>query len=202
MNYKRKKVYPERSRRAFTLIESLTVVFLSVVIVFSAYSIYLMSTKAYKKNSESAELTQNARIALERMSRDIRQSAEFVTVLPSTPTEFEPPSEIKFQDGHNLGPGLLPTEGKIQYITYKLVGTDLRRIISHYTFSDPDIWVLWSAVEGANFPTETITEDVVKAENVSLLQFWGNDLITMHLQVANNNNTYTFETKTLGRNVQ
>ncbi len=202
MNYKRKKVYREPSRRAFTLIESLTVVFLSVIIVTSAYGIYLMSMKTFTKNSASAELTQNARISLERMSRDIRQSSEFVTVLPTDPGSGTPPSEIKFQDGHIIG--LEESEEEIQYITYYLNGTDLHKKTSHYFFAtDPNIWVSWSTFdESENPPTESTDEDVVKAENISSLQFWGTNLVTINISVADSSTAYTFETKILGRNVQ
>lgn len=187
--------------QSFTLIEMLTVVFLSMVIIVAGYSLYVMSYKSYQRNSASAELTQNARIALERLSRDVRQAIEILNNLPEDPSAGTPPSEIKFQDGHNFWP---PANGKIQYITYYLSGTDLYRKMSHYAFpTNPDDWVLWSTLDDSGQPaTEYTDSDQIKAQNISSLQFWGKNIITVHLEVSNDTSTYTFETKSLARNIQ
>lgn len=192
-------------KKGFTLVEVLTVVFLSVIIVAAGYYLYLVSFRSFSKNSASAELTQNARIALERMSRDIRQSMDIVTALPESPEEGTVPSELKFQDGHNFW----PTAGSIQYITYYLQGNDLHRKVSHFAFPDaPNDWVLWSTIRGTPAHPESPTEisdpqdDVIKAQHITSVQFWGNQLVTIHLTVSDTKNTYEFETKTLGRNVQ
>ena len=185
---------------AFTLVEILTVVFLGALIILAAYTAYLISYKSYHRNSQSAELTQNGRIALERMTRDLRQAVELVTVLPENPGVGAPPAEIKFQDGHDYW----PTTGKIQYITYYLSGTDLYRKVSHYAFpSYPDDWVLWSTTgsEGT-LPTEYTDLNQIKAQNISQLQFWGEDVIIISFDVSDGTSTYSFETKVLGRNIQ
>ena len=190
----------QNSKRSFTLVEMLTVVFLASLIIIAAYSVYLISYKAYQRNSASSELTQNARIALERMSRDIRQAIEVLTALPADPESSTPPSALKFQDGHNVW----PAGGQIQYIEYYLAGTDLHRKLTHYAFpANPDDWVLWSTLDGeGTSPTEYTDSDQVKAENVTSLQFWGEETITINLEVSNGTITYPFQTKVLGRNVQ
>lgn len=186
-------------KKGFTLVEILTVVFLATLIIVASYTLYLISYQSYQRNSANAELTQNARIALERISRDVRQAVEILTDLPDDPGLGTPSSELKFQDGHNILEG-----GQIQYVTYYLSGTDLHRKISHYTFTtSPDEWVLWSTLnEGGNSPTEYTDLDQIKAEKISQLQFWGTQVITIHLAVSNDTNTFYFETKSLGRNVQ
>ena len=199
MNKIRNQKSEIRNRKAFTLVEILAVLFLSSLIVLSAYSIFLMSNKVYKRTYTSAELTQNARIALERMSRDLRQAMEILTTLPVDPGSGTPAIEIKFQDGH----GFLDNN-KIQYITYYLSGTDLHRKYSHFAFSiAPTEWVLYSAEDAlGNPPTEYTDSDQVKAENISLLQFWGQESqVTIHLSVADTTNSYTFETITYLRNI-
>lgn len=186
--------------KAFTLVEILTVVFLGALIILAAYTAYLISYKSYQRNSQSAELTQNGRIALERITRDLRQAVELVTVLPEDPGVGTPPAEIKFQDGHDYW----PTTGNIQYITYYLSGTDLYRKVSHFAFpSQPAEWVLWSTTgsEGT-LPTEYIDLNQIKAQNISQLQFWGEDVIIISFKVSNGTSTYSFETKVLGRNIQ
>ncbi len=195
-----------KNSKGFSLVEILAVVFLSTIIVAAGYYLYSVSIRSFTKNSASAELTQNARVALERMSRDIRQSVDIVTALPESPDPGPLPSEIKFQDGHNFW----PTAGSIQYITYSLSANhELHRKVSHFAFPDaPDDWVLWSTIRGTpahpEYPTEYSdpNDDVVKAEEITTLQFWGNQLVTINLTVSDNVNTYQFETKTLGRNVQ
>ncbi|MBM2821103.1 MAG: hypothetical protein HW405_863 [Candidatus Berkelbacteria bacterium] len=191
-----------------------TVVFLSVLVIIGGYGIYIISVKSYRYNTQYSELTQNARIALERMSRDIRQSMEIVTTLPPDPGSGTPPSEIKFQDGHNFWPGptssptplpsVSSTGGKIQYITYFLDWTDLHRKVSHYAFTaTPTEWVVWSAHDlGGNPPQEFADSDDIKSQMVTNLQFWGINNITIHLTVSDGTNTQVFETQSLGRNIQ
>src|SRR3989304_6475200 len=87
-------------KRAFTLVEILTAVFLGSIIIIAAYSVYLMSYKSYQRHAASAELTQNARIALERMTREIRQAKDITTILPADAGGA--PSAIQFQDGHGI----------------------------------------------------------------------------------------------------
>lgn len=185
-----------KQKKGFTLVEILTVVVLATVIIMAAYSVYLMSYESYKKQSASAELTQNARIALERMSRDIRQTNEVVTTLPELGTN-PGSSELKFQDGHT-------TTTQIQYLTYYLSGADLKRKVSHYYFpAYPDDWVTWSTKDGeGNFPLEQVDLDQVKAQNISSLQMWNNDVITLAITVSDGTSAYQFETKVLGRNIQ
>lgn len=182
-----------KKSRGFTLVEILTVVFLGSIIIIASHSIYLISYKSFKKNSASSELTQNARIALERTSREIRQAAEIETDLPIDPGVGTPPSAIEFQDGHDTS--------KIQYITYYLSGTDLHRELAHYSFAlTPDEWVPKSTVVDGNSPEKHSTDEI-KAEKISNLQFWGDQTITIRLSVSDGSSTYTFETKTLGRNI-
>ncbi len=188
-----------KRKKAFTLIEILMAVFLGSIIITAAYSVYLISYKSYKKNSANAELTQNARIALERISRDIRQAMDIVTDLPEDPSEGAPSQELKFQDGHDY-----TSTGQIQYVTYSLSGTDLYRKVSHYYFpAYPDEWVFWSTTdEDENPPEESTGPDQIKAQNISSLQFWGDQTITMRIEVSDDESTFTFETKTLGRNIR
>lgn len=182
------KLRISKKSKGFTLVEILTVVFLGTIIIIVSYTVYLMSYKSYQKNSVSSELTQNARISLERMSREIRQANEILTNLPENQTGA--PSEIKFQDGHVITP--------IQYIRYYISGTDLHREVSHYCLTPCTEWVPWSTQNA----DEYIDLDQIKAEKISSLQFWGEGVITLRLAVSDDQSTYTFETKTLTRNAQ
>ncbi len=189
-------------KKGLTLIEILVAMAISIVIIMASYEVYNISYKSYKKNYAMAELSQNARIALERMTRDIRQTMEILTDLPTTPDT--PETEIKFQDGHTY-----LTNGRIQYITYYLNGTNLNRKRSHYTFTipcetaDPSTWVLSSARDALEQPpAECDDEDSPRAEKITNLQFWGTSVVFINLTVSDGTNTYTYQTEALGRNVQ
>lgn len=186
-----------KQKKAFTLVEILTVVFLGSIIIMTAYSVYLMSYKSYKKQSASAELTQNARISLERMSRDLRQSPDIITPLPTDSQTST--SEIMFQDGHNLLAVPAPS-CEYQYITYKIDSNgNLIRFTSHYHLTDQSVCVKYD-------PNQSQLEhkdlEQTKAEKLSQLQFWGvKPTVTIHLEVSDNQTTYQFETKTTARNI-
>lgn len=192
-----------KKNKGLTLIEILVALSISMVIIIAAYEIYNISYKSYKRNFAMAELSQNARIALERITRDFRQTIELVSDLPETP-EGVPSSEIKFQDGHRY-----ITDGVIQYVTFYLSGTTLKRKVSHYTFVTPcetapsSTWVLHSTRDELGVEPGVCTdEDLPRAEKITNLQFWGTSVITINLTVSDGTNTYNYQTKAFGRNVQ
>lgn len=82
----------------FTSIEVVIVVIIFALIITVVYSVYNLSSRAYLEGENVAEITQNGRVILERISREIRQAREIVTELPEE--RINPPAEIQFQDGH------------------------------------------------------------------------------------------------------
>lgn len=82
----------------FTLSEMLIVVTIFILVIVAVYSVYALSQRSYLNGEEVAEITQNGRVILERVSREIRQAKEIITELPEE--RMDAPSEIKFQDGH------------------------------------------------------------------------------------------------------
>jgi type II secretory pathway component PulJ len=187
-----------KNKKGFTLLEILVAISLSFLLLEALYGVYITSYKSYTNSIAEAELNQNARIAMERITRDLRQTPEIVTVLPPNDTDpLNPsPSEIQFQDGHNTA--------KIQYIRYYLVNNDLNRQVIHYYFAtDVNTWVKWNALDQyGNPPKESIDEDTVRADKISSVQFYGTDLVNITIVAANQKNSYTYQTQTLGRNIQ
>jgi len=186
------------SKKGFTLIEIIVAIALSFILLGALYSVYLTSYRSYRNNVARAELNQNARIAMERITRDLRQTQEITTDLPPTNTDqLNPPStEIQFQDGHNTA--------KIQYIRYYFLNGNLRRQVIHYFFtSDINSWVKWNALDQFNnSPQTSIDEDTVRADKVTSIQFYGVDYVNIIITVSDQNGIYTYETQTLGRNIQ
>lgn len=186
-------------KKSFTLIEILIALIAGTILILTLYSVYVVNSKTYRTSVNQEELTQNARIALERMTRDIRQTFEVVTVLPPTATDQlnPPPSYIEFQDGHDIS--------KIQYIKYYLDGNNLKRQAVHYSFStDRNTWVKWNAQDQSGHAPDRIvdpTQDVIKADKVSSLKFYGDNVITVELTVSDSINTFNFQTDVWGRNI-
>ena len=85
-------------QKAFTLVETLVVVALFLLIMSTVYSIYMLNQKAYKESESLAELSQNGRVVMERVIREVRQAKKIMTVLPAGSEGA--PSEIQFLDGH------------------------------------------------------------------------------------------------------
>lgn len=188
----------KHTSKGFTLSEIVVVVTLSVLLFSSLYAVYITSFQSYRRNVNRAELDQNARISLERITRDLRQTNDIVTTIPPTDTDIlnPPPSHILFQDGHDTT--------KIQYIEYSLINGDLTREVIHYYFStDTATWVAWDALDQFNNPPlESIDETVIKANSIQSLQFFGSPTISIKLTVANSDTDLLYQTQTLGRNTQ
>lgn len=86
------------SHTGFSLAEMLIVISIFILIIVTIYSVYSLSQQGYLSGEEIAEITQNGRVVLERISREIRQAKEIITELPEE--RIDAPNEIKFQDGH------------------------------------------------------------------------------------------------------
>ncbi len=186
-------------KSGFTLIEITIAITIAIIIITAVYASFTMGEKVSRKSLQKAELAQNGRISLDRISREIRQTTEMVTLLPldkSDPSN-PPPSSIKFEDGH--------TE-YTRYITYYKDGTNLKRKISHYYFGDTDPpsdqWVVWNAEDSfGNPPTEKVDEDQTIAEYIDQLEFYGEKVINIDLTVQKNEDTIDFSTSAFGRNL-
>ncbi len=188
----------DKKNFGFTLVEILIAMAAATLVLIALYGVYIVNSRSYRRTIDQQELAQNARISLERMSRDIRQAERIVTELPPDDTDpmNPPPSQIQFQDGHETS--------KIQYIVYYLTDTNLKRQVKHYYFSSsPSTWVAWNAQdEFGNLPNEAVDEDAIKADKIQLVKFYGVKVITMELQVANTESTFDFKTDAWGRNIQ
>jgi hypothetical protein len=180
--------------KGLTLIETIVALGVTMTIILAAYTGYSAHQKAYQEGLIYVELAQNGRIALDRMSREIRQTPAIVTALP--PDQTQPAAtEIMFQDGHEAS--------KIQYISYYLDSTNLKRRLTHYYFpSEPDQWVPKdSQDEQGNPPISVIDEDNTIAENITSLGFYGEKVIHIDLILEKLNKKLDFQTAIWSRNL-
>jgi len=141
----------QMSKKGFTLIEITAAIAISLLLLLSLYSLYLLGYKSYEQQNDQREIIQNGRVVLNRLTRGIRQTQEIVSDLPES--EEGALSEIEFQDGHNIS--------FLHYIRYFLENNNLRRQIIVYCFeppcSDPSSYVFWNARdENENLPSQQI----------------------------------------------
>lgn len=169
-----------------------------VVVILLTGSIYSLAQKSYKKSSDLAELTQNNRVFLDRLSRELRQSINIITSLPPTASDpLNPPAEqIIFQDGHD--------SSLITYLRYYLNGTNLMREHSAYYF-DTDIttYIPYNSLDQNGQPAQVkiLEEPRIIGEYFKQIKFWGtNDLINIYLKLTKNTNSFELETSAFSRN--
>ena len=184
-----------KNRRGMTLIEVIIGVGIAMLIFAAITAIYQISQNAYSRADRRAEITQNGRVILDRLVRELRQTPAIVTTLPETAADpANLPHEIMFQDGH--------TTTEVRYIKYYLDGTNIKKQVIIYYFSeDPSFHVYWHDTdEDGNPPLFTILEDKVVGEFVDDIEFWGEKLININLYLLKNNESEIIYTAVYGRN--
>jgi len=130
----------------FTLIEILISVTIFVFITVAIYSVHALSQRAYRESETAIEITQNGRVILDRMAREIRQAKAIAMEMPEE--QAEAANEIIFQDGH-LVPAF--TEGQVQ-------GAGVKTIVLELSASDKNGYyknMFIMAVNPANGETQT-----------------------------------------------
>ena len=182
--------------QGFTLFEALIAITVGITLFALLLSIYVLSIQSLTTGQDRSEITQDSRITIERITRDIRQSRDIATILPEDNSDPENPalSEIQMQDGHT---------SVLQYITYYVSGTDLKRKIIQYSFaSDPSVLVPFDAEDDFSNPAiaNTISDNVV-GKYINSILFYGNNPITIELTLQKG--TIIHETRSIiyGRNL-
>jgi len=183
-------------RRAFTLIELLVAIAVSSILIVTAVSMYTLIRNSITLDQSRGDMEQNANIALDRLSRDLRQTPDVVTVLPASTTDASVPKphEIEFEDGHT---------NDLTYRRYYLNGSVLELDTKEYYFaSNPATRVKWNATSGGTSPVSAVisTQDI--ADMVQTLNVYGNDSVMQVEVITTDGGTQTFSLRTTveGRN--
>lgn len=143
----RKRLVDEQD--GFTLPEMMVTMVIMIVILFALYSIFDMSIRVFSFGNDKVEAVENARLGLQKMEREIRAAYPvngptstganryrfFNADGTSPPSGAAWPTSTQITFGNELGQpgdGLIrcPTAASCEYITYKLVGSTLRRVNS------------------------------------------------------------------------
>ena len=178
------------SNKGFTLIEIIASIAVLIVLVMLIGDIFISSNNLQAEKTNLAELIQNSRVALDRISREARQAAALVTDISST----TPSNEIEFQDGHDLS--------EISYIKYSLSGTNLiRDKIFYYFPADTSTYVYEGSVDSfGNPPTSTSTAQVVGEYFDSIDLINNNGLLNIELNLSKASTDFNIVTDVYIRN--
>jgi prepilin-type N-terminal cleavage/methylation domain-containing protein len=155
-------------RSAFTLIELLVAMAISAILIGASSSVYSLFRRSISQDQQTADFSQNARVALDRITRELRQTPDIVTDLPTDPSDPNTvePHLIQFENGHL---------NDLSYLKYYLNGTRLEMDTIEYYFSyDPGHRVKWNAVgNGGAAPLNRVisTQDI--ADNVLDFSLYG-----------------------------
>lgn len=174
----------------FSLPEVMIGLMIVLLLLITTYSIFILSQQTQRRVDDRAEVVQNQRAMLDRMTRELRQANAIVTSLPA--------AEIIFEDGHgNL------ENSPLQYIRYYLQGTDLYRQVRYYYFAgDPSTHVKHNDTDGGgNPPLINIVEDRLVGEYTTSLGFSGSGTITISISFSQNNQTVTLTADVTPRNL-
>ena len=182
--------------KGFTLTEVLVSIVIFVLVVGAIYTVYVLSQKAYQVGEISAELTQNSRVILERMTREIRQSREIVADLPSSADDAL--NYIEFEDGHR--------SDRYHYIRYFQDGHEIKRELKAYYFSgDENVFVPWNATppSGESLEEKTIEETRIIGEFVNDLKLWALEARTVNvfIEMEKGGQQINLSTAIFGRNL-
>jgi prepilin-type N-terminal cleavage/methylation domain-containing protein len=185
-----------KNKSGFTLFELLISITIGSVLLGIILATYNLTIKSLSNSETRAELSQNSRTVVDRISRDIRQAKSIATILPATKNDPSnpPPNEIEIQDGHQTN--------NIQYIRYYLDGTNLKRQTLKYYFTiEPDISVSFDAEDEFGYPPETkITEDELVGQYFEEILFYGMDHITIEILLSKSKVEHKTKTAVSGRN--
>lgn len=180
---------PYRPRTGFSLTEVMVALAIVLLLLLGTYSTFILSQHTQRRVDDRAEVVQNQRALLDRVTRELRQANTIATTLPAV--------EILFEDGHGNLEG-----SPLQYIRYYRQGTNLYREVRYYYFaSDPLTRVYYNDTDGGgNPPLVSTTEDRLVGEYVSSLSFSGSATITVSLSFTQGNQTLTLNADVAPRN--
>jgi prepilin-type N-terminal cleavage/methylation domain-containing protein len=185
------------TNRAFTIVELLVTITLSAIVISAAVGTYSAFRKAVARDHAKVSIAQNARVAFDRMSREVRQTPDVVTEFPVSSSDvlIAQPGEIEFEDGHAQD---------LTYHRYYVSGSVLKMDTLDYYFASASSKRVKAGSVGAGgiTPVRRVlsTQDI--AENVHSLSFYGGKPVEFIMITADGfGQTFTVRTKLFERNL-
>jgi len=184
------------NKSGFTLIEIMISLTISILLFFILAEAYSLSQKIYFTTDAKAEITQNGRVILDRLIRELRQTPDIITTIPETISPSTPsPTESIFQNGHD--------QSAINYIRYYLDGNSLQRQDLYLYFPDDPATRVYFYATGPHGEIPIIASSTAKTigEYVDGIEFWGSRLTNINLYLSKNGQQEIFNTAVFGRNL-
>jgi len=103
-----------RAPAGFTLLEALIASSIFLIVLYAVYLVYDTSEANYARGSRKWDVQSQARLALERMAREIRSAGY------DTPTKVANPVLIATNDTFSFAANLTGSAGGLRHITYSL----------------------------------------------------------------------------------
>lgn len=179
---------------AFTLVELLVILAILSIISSALFSVFLLHQKTQKENQAIIEITQNGRVIIERINREIRQAKRIINDLPEEKSSAI--NAIIFEDGH--------TDELYHYIHYFQENSEVkRRAIGYYFSGDPEQELQpYNAIPptGQTLVEKILEPTITIGEWVDKLEFWGDKVVNLSLTLKKEDKTLLLETSIFGRN--
>jgi prepilin-type N-terminal cleavage/methylation domain-containing protein len=180
-------------RAGFTLVELLLALMIASILVTMTAGVYTLFRRSLAAQQVSAELAQNGRVVIDRLSRELRQSPLVVTNLPDTPTDNSvvQPGQIEFESGHDTS---------LTYYRYYVSGTILKLETKYYYYSAaPSTRVRYTPTSPV--PLSAVLSTVDVADRVKSLNVYGDPAVRLVLTTTDGNlQNYVLDTTVLRRN--
>jgi hypothetical protein len=110
-----------REEAGFTLPEMLVTITIMITVFFALYSIFDMSVRVFSFGNDKVEAVENARLGLEKMSREIRAAYPYNKgALTPDPHLFDNMEDTSITFGNDLGAGNRVIDEATEEITYSL----------------------------------------------------------------------------------
>lgn len=186
-----------RNKPAFTLVELLVALVVSSFLVTATIGVFTLFRKSMSLDQSRSDISQNGRIALDRLTRELRQTPGIVTHMPDTPLDLSvaQPGEIEFEDGH---------ANDLTYHRYYVQNGTLKYDQKEYYFSyDTSSRVKWNSTgTGGVTPVTHVISTSDVADGIQSLTVYGVSAIQIELVSSGlGNQTFKLRTTVLGRNL-
>jgi len=189
-------------RNAFSLIELLVAISIASALLTATISVYSLFRKATNKDQSHSDTVQSGRVALDRLSREIRQTPDIRTIFPDNASDTSPaqPGEIEFEDGDEGNPAT-----DLTYRHYYVTGGALTLEVRECFFVGQNIRVHWNDVDSNGNPAtcQTIAGSTqVIAQNVLSMVLYGRKPLQIILTTQDlTGQTYVLRTSITSRNL-
>lgn len=177
----------------FSLVEVMVAILIGVLVIEAAYLFFPIGKRIAREGEALNEIAQDARIVLNRLKRELRQTPIIITNIPEERNNGI--ELVEFEDGF---PG--DEDPDPHYIRYQRNINLIERVTYHFTDPDNPGTVVDYAFPNA---VETIENTETIAENIHTVRIYTDgDLVKIYLRLEERGKNITLLTGVYPRNSQ